>query len=130
CLRVCAGRACAVCCLVTLASLLLRVACLRIRRPPLSSLFPYTTLFRSRSAVAVGGRVPRRLRPAERRTRARRGGLDRQRPRPRRDRKSTRLNSSHEWNSYAVFCVKKKNDRQLASAPTDYEPLCVPNLSS
>src|SRR6266536_5183437 len=65
---------------------------LMIRRPPRSTLFPYTTLFRSR-----------RWRPAPaRRPRAAPGT-------PRRDRKSTRLNSSHEWISYAVFCLKKKN---------------------
>src|SRR6266481_9144822 len=65
---------------------------LMIRRPPRSTLFPYTTLFRS----------------------ARRNDTSRQRgPGPRRDvqrvdRKSTRLNSSHSSISYAVFCLKKK----------------------
>src|SRR5688572_30866382 len=66
-----------------------------IRRPPRSTLFPYTTLFRSAAggAAAAGQLLPRRL-PA---------GLDDQ---P--DRKSTRLNSSHSQISYAVFCLKKK----------------------
>src|SRR2546422_8467620 len=75
---------------------------LMIRRPPRSTLFPYTTLFRSqRSRV--------HLRP---RDRARHGGRERDahpdRGRPRGDRKSTRLNSSHGYISDAVFCLKKK----------------------
>src|SRR5687768_17963453 len=66
-----------------------------IRRPPRSTLFPYTTLFRSpRSHRDLG----RGVRPAALR-RARR---------QHRDRKSTRLNSSHGYISYAVFCLKKK----------------------
>src|SRR5436190_7280912 len=67
-----------------------------IQRPPRSTLFPYTTLFRS----------PARLRASPRRG-ARRGGP--RGHRVERDRKSTRLNSSHTVNSYAVFCLKKKN---------------------
>src|SRR5690349_22693382 len=69
---------------------------LMIRRPPRSTLFPYTTLFRSvqidRARVP---RVPQRLDHGAGR---------------RRDRKSTRLNSSHVEISYAVFCLKKKNN--------------------
>src|SRR5438874_7045168 len=65
-----------------------------IRRPPRSTLFPYTTLFRS--AEGAGERGPGGRRGAG-------VGLDR------RDRKSTRLNSSHVEISYAVFCLKKKN---------------------
>src|SRR3712207_7380641 len=88
-----------------------------IRRPPRSTLFPYTTLFRSPARDAV--RLPRRDR---RRLPAHRGPeLDRPparagRPARRaggavgaRDRKSTRLNSSHANISYAVFCLKKKS---------------------
>src|SRR5260221_4504334 len=75
---------------------------LMIRRPPRSTLFPYTTLFRSRELAAepeagiteIGGLVAS---PAGAET----------------DRKSTRLNSSHTVISYAVFCLKKKN-----TAPT------------
>src|SRR6266536_5679581 len=79
---------------------------LMIRRPPRSTLFPYTTLFRS-------GRRPRRLGlPRHRRTHRRphdgRPRIPFREPGPRLDRKSTRLNSSHEWISYAVFCLKKK----------------------
>src|SRR6266571_6276359 len=66
-----------------------------IRRPPRSTLFPYTTLFRSRRLPNGGTR-----RPSNRRKRRR----------TRRDRKSTRLNSSHMSISYAVFCLKKKKD--------------------
>src|SRR5947209_17378790 len=85
---------------------------LMIRRPPRSTLFPYTTLFRS---GALTGRVPRGpdapatgtgarlLSTAHRRRIARHGP-----PPP--DRKSTRLNSSHANISYAVFCLKKKNN--------------------
>src|SRR5215510_14202694 len=72
-----------------------------IRRPPRSTLFPYTTLSRSRRR-----QVPR---PCARPS-ARRG-------RRCRDRKSTRLNSSHVAISYAVFCLKKKNK----NAPLDVE---------
>src|SRR5438552_13939302 len=66
-----------------------------IRRPPRSTLFPYTTLFRSRFSLSD-----------------RSGESDdsqyRRRTASRRDRKSTRLNSSHQIISYAVFCLKKK----------------------
>src|SRR5258708_18214590 len=69
-----------------------------IRRPPRSTLFPYTTLFRSRHVA--GGRfsegVLPRLVPGD----------------SLRDRKSTRLNSSHQIISYAVFCLKKKNKKR------------------
>src|SRR6478672_12066392 len=75
---------------------------LMIRRPPRSTLFPYTTLFRSR---------PRRdRRPAPPRDPRRATAAARPRP-PRRDRKSTRLNSSHDQISYAVFCLKKKKKK-------------------
>src|SRR2546430_3940703 len=67
---------------------------LMIRRPPRSTLFPYTTLFRS-NCDACGGMTEPVHRSARDRTR--------------RDRKSTRLNSSHSQISYAVFCLKKKN---------------------
>src|SRR5689334_24069024 len=69
-----------------------------IRRPPRSTLFPYTTLFRS---PRVHGRADR--------ADARRGG-DAALLRPE-DRKSTRLNSSHSSISYAVFCLKKKKKK-------------------
>src|SRR2546427_5834986 len=76
-----------------------------IRRPPRSTLFPYTTLFRS---LAGRRAAPAHLAQAGRRhtrlvTRRRPSGLQRSG-----DRKSTRLNSSHSQISYAVFCLKKK----------------------
>src|SRR5947207_8859294 len=90
-----------------------------ISPPPSSTLFPYTTLFRSeprsRSGGAAGHRAHlagdrvRRILPAtaargaEQRREAARGNVA-----PARDRKSTRLNSSHTVISYAVFCLKKK----------------------
>src|SRR5258707_4069712 len=74
-----------------------------IRRPPRSTLFPYTTLFRSVPvAAAVSSEQP------EIRLVDQGGGLERL-PRSTRDRKSTRLNSSHANISYAVFCLKKNN---------------------
>src|SRR3712207_7453188 len=96
-----------------------------IRRPPRSTLFPYTTLFRSARRTAGRGGVVRRR---EVRLGGRGGGADGQplrplragaggplarwharlRERPSVDRKSTRLNSSHANISYAVFCLKKK----------------------
>src|SRR5256885_4324306 len=96
-----------------------------IRRPPRSTLFPYTTLFRSLQRLGMnaidillihdingkyhGDRVPERI--AE----VMDGGyraLDRLR---REDRKSTRLNSSHLVISYAVFCLKKKKKDQTSA---------------
>src|SRR5687768_17758011 len=87
-----------------------------IRRPPRSTLFPYTTLFRSETEVRGGPVVPaaalRALHPvggvvAEVEV-VPRGGIGiRHRGE---DRKSTRLNSSHGYISYAVFCLKKKKN--------------------
>src|SRR5438105_11030579 len=79
---------------------------LMIRPPPRSTLFPYTTLFRSkpvqaRTAITAPSRAPTQvMRRAPLRETGSRSG----------DRKSTRLNSSHEWISYAVFCLKKKKN--------------------
>src|SRR2546427_4988304 len=80
---------------------------LMIRRPPRSTLFPYTTLFRSvmRSPVTSLSRViSSSVMPSARATSAVSPG----------DRKSTRLNSSHSQISYAVFCLKKKKKQKLA----------------
>src|SRR5258708_18852556 len=81
-----------------------------IRRPPRSTLFPYTTLFRSpllRRRLRVDGR-------ARRDNRRRSGTSGQSRPAVLEgDRKSTRLNSSHQIISYAVFCLKKKRKRTL-----------------
>src|SRR5256885_10671169 len=82
-----------------------------IRRPPRSTLFPYTTLFRSqkRAPDEQFGRLP----SAHRGTR-----LPKLRFSPKGDRKSTRLNSSHLVISYAVFCLKKKNNLATPTKPT------------
>src|SRR3712207_7905617 len=95
-----------------------------IRRPPRSTLFPYTTLFRSGLARRVG-HAHRRAQGQELPTareghRGRSGGRDPAR-RPTaddlEDRKSTRLNSSHANISYAVFCLKKKNVALVGLTP-------------
>src|SRR5439155_19814579 len=79
---------------------------LTIPRPPTSTLFPYTTLFRSPADPGVP-------QSGEERQRVDRRGRDRRRDPDfhRVDRKSTRLNSSHVAISYAVFCLKKKKER-------------------
>src|SRR2546430_7039261 len=86
-----------------------------IRRPPRSTLFPYTTLFRSRveprRAPADGDR---RGHPA--------GRLGLGRGLVGRDRKSTRLNSSHSQISYAVFCLKKKKKTSADSSIEAQDP--------
>src|SRR5258708_9746927 len=80
-----------------------------IRRPPRSTLFPYTTLFRSRSRRnGQLRRVSSWRRGSQVTTRT--SSVSRLQEETRRDRKSTRLNSSHQIISYAVFCLKKKKD--------------------
>src|SRR5947208_11409387 len=79
-----------------------------IRRPPRSTLFPYTTLFRSlrtrlETMLASGGAKKNEIR---------------MRLRISLDRKSTRLNSSHQIISYAVFCLKKKKKKRHKEPPT------------
>src|SRR3989337_4048438 len=77
---------------------------LMIRRPPRSTLFPYTTLFRSAGARGL---------------RLERAPLDRDAgDRQHQDRKSTRLNSSHRSISYAVFCLKKKQYKPASTSLT------------
>src|SRR2546422_2249493 len=78
-----------------------------IRRPPRSTLFPYTTLFRS-CPTAAGRAGARGSRELLERDGARGGHVLGRDLDPRPDRKSTRLNSSHGYISYAVFCLKKK----------------------
>src|SRR2546430_8097115 len=97
-----------------------------IRRPPRSTLFPYTTLFRShreldrRLARRMLGRVRQqigqnaeRLHEVEPTDESRLGEVDARLYGPVLDRKSTRLNSSHSQISYAVFCLKKKKKEQI-----------------
>src|SRR2546429_3837758 len=84
---------------------------LMIRRPPRSTLFPYTTLFRSqcpRPRHSRQGLAPRAFRAWAS---------------AREDRKSTRLNSSHGYISYAVFCLKKKKNETHSSAHS-----CTPRI--
>src|SRR2546426_2206268 len=81
-----------------------------IRRPPRSTLFPYTTLFRSRRPGRRRERGRRRVRPGPSRDAP--GGRGRRRTGRPPDRKSTRLNSSHLVISYAVFCLKKKKKKK------------------
>src|SRR2546430_12664150 len=88
-----------------------------IRRPPRSTLFPYTTLFRSGEDCGLAlasdpdgemvGRVPRRRKQSDMIVDLVVAG----------DRKSTRLNSSHSQISYAVFCLKKKQDSGRRQSP-------------
>src|SRR3712207_7707235 len=93
-----------------------------IRRPPRSTLFPYTTLFRSagngQDAHATSARPTASRARAAGRTRARPGAradgrAGRRRDATPEDRKSTRLNSSHANISYAVFCFKKKREKLM-----------------
>src|SRR2546427_2884130 len=93
---------------------------LMIRRPPRSTLFPYTTLFRSIPGQLVGEDHDVRQRRVAGAERHRLGLGAGHRACPTRDRKSTRLNSSHSQISYAVFCLKKKkrNSSRLLSSPT------------
>src|SRR3712207_7182782 len=99
-----------------------------IRRPPRSTLFPYTTLFRSARSSALSTGSPDRARRRRDEPAALPGHQRRRHPRardpvPRRggtvvgrgDRKSTRLNSSHANISYAVFCLKKKKNKSSTS---------------
>src|SRR5258707_7465083 len=85
-----------------------------IRRPPRSTLFPYTTLFRSLFGAAEPAEGPEVVVLLE-------GGCPRLRPVVG-DRKSTRLNSSHANISYAVFCLKKKN--KLCEYTAEYRQTC------
>src|SRR5436309_12257472 len=88
-----------------------------IRRPPRSTLFPYTTLFRSLVAAEAAAEEDGAAATGERG-----GGIDRAVGESGhghdRDRKSTRLNSSHVKISYAVFCLKKKKKQQNVEQPT------------
>src|SRR3712207_8146535 len=98
-----------------------------IRRPPRSTLFPYTTLFRSggprrghpgRQAARTGGRRPPRLHRAGRGRQQGGPHLPQASQAAKEDRKSTRLNSSHANISYAVFCLKKKKKQHPTTTST------------
>src|SRR5690242_21306234 len=85
---------------------------LMIRRPPRSTLFPYTTLFRSRRVCRRQELVVEQRGISLATVLAEAGALER-RVAQRQDRKSTRLNSSHMSISYAVFCLKKKKKNPI-----------------
>src|SRR5258708_21350685 len=92
---------------------------LMIRRPPRSTLFPYTTLFRSRPFAGVqgpGGRAAVCASTGPASSTGPWGG----------DRKSTRLNSSHQIISYAVFCLKKKKKKVTPVATLAPQPTVLP----
>src|SRR3712207_7313939 len=96
-----------------------------IRRPPRSTLFPYTTLFRSNSLVVISGALQSVLKSGTPLVRQKSHDLvdpglstceaSGLKPHPYADRKSTRLNSSHANISYAVFCLKKKKKTLMCS---------------
>src|SRR5437899_7909220 len=97
---------------------------LLIRRPPISTLFPYTTLFRS--SMAFGAAIPIEVicdSPGI-------GKLAWQAALGREDRKSTRLNSSHLGISYAVFCLKKKKQQEASSLPPPTNKAMSPAASA
>src|SRR3712207_9316675 len=109
--------------------LILRVCCyyfffffLMIRRPPRSTLFPYTTLFRSPDEGPV---VHHAIDPntdplyVQRETELAQELSSGSSHRSGGDRKSTRLNSSHANISYAVFCLKKKKDQEAGGRPSE-----------
>src|SRR2546429_6496372 len=94
-----------------------------IRRPPRSTLFPYTTLFRSKldrgdtKSVRLAFEISRAFLESARRSAAGSGSADR---------KSTRLNSSHGYISYAVFCLKKKQKNSPLLTSLALHPASVP----
>src|SRR5207248_11739117 len=94
----------------SVSSILFFIFFLMLRRPPRSTLFPYTTLFRS-------PRDLRHRRPGTLRAEWRTGAWGGSGRHPDGDRKSTRLNSSHRTISYAVFCLKKKKTKITTSQP-------------
>src|SRR2546422_8260469 len=100
-----------------------------IRRPPRSTLFPYTTLFRSAQQLGIFLNGLEKFAAANQRHL---DGLDVAGPFvARRDRKSTRLNSSHGYISYAVFCLKKKKKttHRPPSSCGKKPQACEPHLS-
>src|SRR5438552_11602841 len=89
-----------------------------IRRPPRSTLFPYTTLFRSRYSGAAAPALARDVLRT----------LEMHFSSVRKDRKSTRLNSSHQIISYAVFCLKKKKQHPMTATSLGPRSTCTRSL--
>src|SRR5256886_12556669 len=103
---------------------------LMIRRPPRSTLFPYTTLFRSVHPVLFDGRraaAPRVQESDARPDQLIKDFVDRY---DHQDRKSTRLNSSHSQISYAVFCLKNKRHSKLPMGRVPISPFIPLTLSA
>src|SRR2546429_6400272 len=98
-----------------------------IRRPPRSTLFPYTTLFRSRLRIALLDPLGQRhlFLAGDQRILA-----DLPQVLVERDRKSTRLNSSHGYISYAVFCLKKKKKKSFGFAIQAHDRPCARALQT
>src|SRR2546427_9608124 len=101
-----------------------------IRRPPRSTLFPYTTLFRSLGKyrinpgnVGIGRKDDNNFRTMIE------VAVENQKPVRIGDRKSTRLNSSHSQISYAVFCLKKKKNSGIAHTAACAVYPCLPSVS-
>src|SRR2546429_4255985 len=95
-----------------------------IRRPPRSTLFPYTTLFRSPADVVLGAQQLGRAHRHHRSAGGRPGGQLRDLAVDLgEDRKSTRLNSSHGYISYAVFCLKKKKNTRFTIRTSTQESI-------
>src|SRR2546430_13721057 len=90
---------------------------LMIRRPPRSTLFPYTTLFRSEGRLLEHEASDADVERLEQQAAVAEAGVDDHAGLE--DRKSTRLNSSHSQISYAVFCLKKKKDRSICFTTTE-----------
>src|SRR2546429_7389578 len=98
-----------------------------IRRPPRSTLFPYTTLFRSRFVELGQGKVDLpAVFDALHKVNFRGWAIVELDVVPDKDRKSTRLNSSHGYISYAVFCLKKK--KHARTSTSQYCPTCQTTL--
>src|SRR5258707_5634855 len=95
---------------------------LMIRRPPRSTLFPYTTLFRSCSSHSAARSISRLME----RSSVQGGQMAAKRSR---DRKSTRLNSSHANISYAVFCLKKKKKNGINMNPLVPKLVIIDNIN-
>src|SRR2546429_2761422 len=96
-----------------------------IRRPPRSTLFPYTTLFRSVFRRGPALSSPERIPHTNPRRLPTRGCSGKTSSGDGEDRKSTRLNSSHGYISYAVFCLKKKKHRRSSRRNLDHLGLVV-----
>src|SRR5262245_63955554 len=115
-------------CLISYLLLFFFFFFLMIRRPPRSTLFPYTTLFRSRGSegLQLVRRAPRQSRSDDARHVRERQAAQ---PDGAGDRKSTRLNSSHLGISYAVFCLKKKKKNKRNKQNENIKQTKTPDIT-